>query len=222
MNIYASTHAVAGLCRPSLGFSEMKRIFDIFFSALALLFLGIPMIILVLLIQIKLGSPVLYRQVRPGLRGQPFTIVKFRSMTDNRGDDGCLLPDAQRLSPFGRWLRATSIDELPELWNVLKGDMSLVGPRPLLMQYLPLYSAEQARRHEVRPGVTGWAQVNGRNAISWEDKFQLDVWYVNNHTLWLDLKILFLTIKKVIIRDGISAAGEATMPAFEGSKKHLK
>ena len=145
-------------------------------------------------------------------------MVKFRTMTDAKGPDGKLLPDAERLTSFGRFLRSTSLDELPELWNVLKGDMSLVGPRPLLMEYLPLYTPEQARRHEARPGVTGWAQVNGRNAISWEDKFILDVWYVDNQSLWLDIKILWLTIKKVLIRDGISAAGEATMSKFTGSK----
>ena len=145
-------------------------------------------------------------------------MVKFRTMTDAKGPDGKLLPDAERLTSFGRFLRSTSLDELPELWNVLKGDMSLVGPRPLLMEYLPLYTPEQARRHEARPGVTGWAQVNGRNAISWEDKFILDVWYVDNQSLWLDIKILWLTIKKVLIRDGISASGEATMRKFTGSK----
>jgi lipopolysaccharide/colanic/teichoic acid biosynthesis glycosyltransferase len=160
----------------------------------------------------------LFRQVRPGLQGRPFTMVKFRTMTVERGPDGALLPDAQRLTPFGRFLRASSLDELPELWNVLKGDMSLVGPRPLLMEYLPLYTPEQARRHEVRPGITGWAQVNGRNAISWVDKFALDVWYVDHRSLWLDVQILWRTVRKVLVRDGISAAGEATMPKFTGSK----
>lgn len=145
-------------------------------------------------------------------------MVKFRTMTDARGADGQLLPDAERLTRFGRWLRATSLDELPELWNVLKGDMSLVGPRPLLMEYLPLYTPEQARRHEVKPGITGWAQVNGRNALTWEEKFTLDVWYVDNQSFWLDLKILALTVKKVLLREGISAAGEATMPRFQGSR----
>lgn len=144
-------------------------------------------------------------------------MVKFRTMTSERGSDGELLPDTDRLTKFGRWLRGTSLDELPELWNVLRGEMSLVGPRPLLMQYLQLYSKEQARRHEVRPGITGWAQVNGRNAISWEDKFKLDVWYVDHKSLWLDIRILWMTVKKVVVRDGISAAGEATMPAFTGS-----
>jgi lipopolysaccharide/colanic/teichoic acid biosynthesis glycosyltransferase len=143
-------------------------------------------------------------------------MVKFRTMTDERGPDGALLPDAQRLTPFGRFLRASSLDELPELWNVLKGEMSLVGPRPLMMEYLPLYTPEQARRHEVRPGITGWAQVNGRNAISWADKFALDVWYVDHRNLWLDIKILWRTVRKVLVRDGISAPGDATMPKFEG------
>lgn len=151
------------------------------------------------------------------MNGRAFEVIKFRTMTDARSADGQLLSDAQRLTPFGRFLRASSMDELPELWNVLKGEMSLVGPRPLLVEYLPLYSVEQARRHEVRPGITGWAQVNGRNALSWEEKFQLDVWYVDNRTLWLDIKILWLTVRKVLVRDGISAAGEATMPRFTGS-----
>jgi lipopolysaccharide/colanic/teichoic acid biosynthesis glycosyltransferase len=191
--------------------------FDSILAAFALIILALPLLILTWLIRRKLGSPVFFRQVRPGLQGQPFEMVKFRTMTDERGADGALLPDAVRLTPFGRFLRATSLDELPELWNVLKGEMSLVGPRPLLMEYLPLYTPEQARRHEVRPGVTGWAQINGRNAISWEDKFRLDVWYVDNRSLWLDVKILWLTVKKVLVRDGISAAGEATMPKFTGS-----
>lgn len=160
----------------------------------------------------------LFRQIRPGLHGQSFQMVKFRTMTDVRGRDGLLLPDADRLTPFGRFLRASSMDELPELWNVLKGDMSLVGPRPLLMDYLPLYSSEQSRRHEVRPGITGWAQINGRNALSWEEKFKLDIWYVDNRSMWLDIKILWLTVRKVLVRDGISAAGEATMPRFLGSQ----
>ena len=196
----------------------MKRLFDIFASALALLLLVLPLLTLVLLVRRKLGHPAFFRQTRPGLHGRPFEMVKFRTMTDARGPDGTLLPDADRLTPFGRFLRASSLDELPELWNVLKGDMSLVGPRPLLMEYLPLYSPEQARRHEVRPGITGWAQVNGRNALGWDDKFKLDVWYVDHRSLWLDIKILWLTVKKVLVRDGISAAGEATMPRFTGSK----
>lgn len=196
----------------------MKRIFDFAMAMLGLTVLALPLLILIVLIRRKLGSPVFFRQVRPGLNGKSFEMVKFRTMTDERGPDGQLLPDAVRLTPFGRFLRSTSLDELPELWNVLKGDMSLVGPRPLLMEYLPLYTSEQARRHEVRPGVTGWAQVNGRNALSWEEKFELDVWYVEHQSLWLDIKILWLTVKKVLVRDGISAAGEATMSKFTGRK----
>ena len=195
----------------------VKRLFDMVAAALALLLLAPALALIAWQVRRKLGSPVLFRQVRPGLHGQPFEMVKFRTMTDERGADGALLPDAQRLTPFGRFLRASSLDELPELWNVLKGEMSLVGPRPLLMEYLPLYTPEQARRHEVCPGITGWAQVNGRNAISWEDKFALDVWYVNQRSLWLDLRILCMTVKKVLLRDGVSAAGEATMTRFTGS-----
>ena len=195
----------------------MKRYFDLVLAVMALLVLALPLLVVVWLVRSKLGNPVLFRQVRPGLHGQPFEMVKFRTMTDERGADGALLPDAQRLTSFGRFLRASSLDEMPELWNVIKGDMSLVGPRPLLMEYLPLYAPEQARRHEVRPGITGWAQVNGRNAISWEDKFALDVWYVNQRSLWLDLRILCMTVKKVLLRDGVSAAGEATMTRFTGS-----
>lgn len=196
----------------------MKRGFDFILALCGLLTLALPLLVLIWMVRLKLGSPVFFRQVRPGLHGMPFEMVKFRTMTSERGPDGQLLPDAVRLTPFGRFLRATSLDELPELWNVLKGDMGLVGPRPLLMEYLPLYTLEQARRHEVRPGITGWAQVNGRNAISWEDKFRLDVWYVEHRSLWLDIKILWLTVKKVLVRDGISAAGEATMPKFSGTK----
>ena len=196
----------------------MKRLFDFLAALLGLIVLTLPMLVLIWQIHRKLGSPVFFRQTRPGLHGQSFEMVKFRTMTDARGPDGALLPDYERLTPFGRFLRETSLDELPELWNVLKGDMSLVGPRPLLMEYLPLYTSEQARRHEVRPGVTGWAQVNGRNAISWEEKFELDVWYVDHQSLWLDIKILWLTVKKVLVRDGISAAGEATMNKFTGRK----
>ena len=195
----------------------MKRLFDVVASACALLLLALPLLVVIWMVRRKLGSPVFFTQMRPGLQGQPFLMVKFRTMTDARGPDGALLPDADRLTPFGRFLRATSLDELPELWNVLKGDMSLVGPRPLLMEYLPLYSPEQARRHAVRPGVTGWAQVNGRNSLSWDDKFKLDVWYVDHRSLWLDLKILWLTVRKVLVREGISAAGEATMGKFTGS-----
>jgi len=197
----------------------MKRLFDLIIACTALVLLAIPMVCLYALIYFKLGHPVFFSQDRPGLRGQAFNMVKFRTMTDARGADGLLLPDAERLTPFGRFLRASSLDELPELWNVVRGEMSLVGPRPLLMGYLPLYNSEQARRHDVQPGITGWAQVNGRNALSWDEKFKLDVWYVDNHSIWLDIKILWLTIRKVVARDGISAAGEATMSKFTGSVK---
>lgn len=194
----------------------MKRLFDLTAAFFALLLLALPLALLAWQVRRKLGSPVFFTQVRPGLHGKPFKMIKFRTMTSERGPDGELLPDAVRLTPFGRFLRSSSLDELPELWNVLKGDMSLVGPRPLLMEYLPLYSTAQARRHEVRPGITGWAQVNGRNAISWDAKFKLDVWYVDHRSLWLDVKILWRTVKKVLVRDGISAEGEATMPRFTG------
>lgn len=196
----------------------MKRLFDFVSALCGLIALAVPLLLLIWQVRRKLGSPVFFRQVRPGLHGKPFLMVKFRTMTDERDANGALLPDAQRLTPFGRFLRSSSLDELPELWNVLRGEMSLVGPRPLLMEYLPLYSSEQARRHEVRPGITGWAQVNGRNAISWADKFALDVWYVDHRSLWLDVRILWLTVRKVLVRDGISATGEATMPKFEGDK----
>ena len=196
----------------------IKRFFDILTSTFGLLILSPVIAFIAWQIRRKLGSPVLFRQVRPGLSGRPFKMIKFRTMRDAVDAAGNPLPDSERMTPFGSFLRASSLDELPELWNVLKGDMSLVGPRPLLMEYLPLYSPEQYRRHEVRPGVTGWAQINGRNALSWEEKFRLDVWYVDNRSLWLDLKIIFLTIKKVVVRDGISAEGEATMPKFTGSK----
>lgn len=196
----------------------MKRLFDFLVSLTALILLS-PIIALVAWkIRKNLGSPVLFRQTRPGLNGKPFEMVKFRTMKDAVDAQGNPLPDSERMTPFGDKLRNSSLDELPELWNVLKGEMSLVGPRPLLMQYLPLYSPEQARRHEVRPGVTGWAQINGRNAISWEEKFKLDVWYVDNRSFWLDFKILLLTVKKVLIKEGISAQGEATMPPFKGNK----
>lgn len=194
-----------------------KRLFDVLASSVMVLVLGPVWIFLSLLIHNRLGSPVLFRQTRPGLHGKPFQMVKFRTMRDAIGVDGQPLPDSERMTPFGSFLRSASLDELPELWNVLKGDMSLVGPRPLLMEYLPLYSPEQARRHEVRPGVTGWAQINGRNALSWEEKFRLDVWYVDNRSFWLDLKILALTVKKVFVREGISAAGEVTAAKFTGS-----
>ena len=196
----------------------IKRLFDIFASFFGLLVLSPIIAIVAWKIRKNLGSPVLFKQVRPGKDGKPFQMVKFRTMRDAVDAADNPLPDSERLTPFGNWLRSTSLDELPELWNVLKGDMSLVGPRPLLMEYLPLYSKEQYRRHEVRPGVTGWAQVNGRNAISWEEKFKLDVWYVNNHSFWLDIKILWLTVKKVLVRDGISAECEATMSKFTGTK----
>jgi lipopolysaccharide/colanic/teichoic acid biosynthesis glycosyltransferase len=195
----------------------IKRLFDMLASALGLFLLSPVIAIVAWQIRRKLGSPVLFRQVRPGLDGKPFEMVKFRTMRDALDTKGNPLPDSERMTPLGSFLRVSSLDELPELWNVLKGDMSLVGPRPLLMEYLPLYSPEQYRRHEVRPGVTGWAQINGRNALSWEDKFKLDVWYVDNRSLWLDLKIIFLTIKKVLVRDGINAEGEATMSKFTGS-----
>ena len=195
----------------------MKRSFDFLGALVALVLVAVPVVLLCLFVRFRLGSPVLFRQVRPGLGGRSFKMIKFRTMTDERGADGALLPDAHRLTQFGRFLRASSLDELPEIWNVLKGDMSFVGPRPLLVEYLPLYSVEEARRHEVRPGITGWAQVNGRNALSWQEKFKLDVWYVDNRSMRLDLKILLMTLRKVVVREGISAAGEATMPRFTGS-----
>jgi lipopolysaccharide/colanic/teichoic acid biosynthesis glycosyltransferase len=183
----------------------------------ALVVLAPILLVVALLVRVKLGSPVLFRQQRPGLGGRPFMMMKFRTMTDALGPDGQPLPDAQRLTRFGRWLRASSLDELPELLNIVRGDMSLVGPRPLLMRYLPLYSPEQARRHEVRPGLTGWAQINGRNALSWDEKFALDRWYVEHRSFLLDLRILWQTALKVVKREGISSAGEATMPPFTGS-----
>ena len=196
---------------------NVKRLVDIVLAFGGLALLAPVMLAVTWLIRRQFGSPILFRQTRPGLHGKPFSILKFRTMADTRDAKGNLLPDAERLTGFGRFLRSTSLDELPELFNVLKGEMSLVGPRPLLMAYLPLYTPEQARRHEVRPGITGWAQVNGRNAISWEEKFRLDVWYVDNQSFLLDLKILLLTVKKVVVRDGISAVGEATAPRFTGS-----
>ena len=195
----------------------MKRVFDIVLALVGLLLF--PIIISIsLLIVIKLGCPVLFTQSRPGLNGNLFNMYKFRSMTNECDKDGNLLSDKVRLTKFGKFLRSTSLDELPGLWNVLKGDMSLVGPRPLLVEYLPLYSEKQSRRHEVRPGITGWAQVNGRNAISWDEKFELDVWYVDNQSIWLDINILFLTIKKVFKREGVSAEGEATVKYFKGNE----
>ena len=198
---------------------KIKKIFD-----LLLIFLSLPLtlpiyLLTMLLVLTQLNFPILFRQPRTGLNGKIFNIYKFRSMTSERNKEGKLLSDELRLTKFGKFLRSSSLDELPSLWNVLKGDLSLVGPRPFIAQYLPLYSTKQVRRHEVKPGITGWAQVNGRNTISWEEKFDLDVWYVDNQSIWLDIKILCLTIKKVILRDGISAKGDATMPPFKRSKK---
>lgn len=197
--------------------TTLKPLFDRSVALIVLLLLSPVILILVLLVRLNLGSPVLFRQLRPGLHGHPFSLVKFRTMTDARHANGELLPDAERLTRFGRFLRTTSLDELPELWNVLKGEMSLVGPRPLLMQYLPLYTPEQMRRHAVKPGVTGWAQVNGRNAISWEERFQYDLWYVDHCSLRMDVYILWLTLHKVWRREGISQANHATMPKFTGT-----
>ena len=196
----------------------LKRAFDIAASASALVVLSPVLAITAYKVKKELGSPVLFRQTRPGLHGKPFEMIKFRTMKDATDKEGNALPNSERLTEFGKKLRASSLDELPELWNVLKGDMSLVGPRPLLMEYLPLYNAEQAKRHNVRPGVTGYAQVNGRNSLSWEDKFKLDTWYVEHQSFLLDMKILLKTVKKVIIKDGISAEGEATMTKFTGTK----
>ena len=196
----------------------LKRFFDILVSFLGLIFLAPVILFVAFQIRRKLGRRVLFRQIRPGLHGKPFEMIKFRTMRDVYDSKGVLLPDADRMTPFGTFLRSSSLDELPELWNVLKGEMSLVGPRPLLMEYLPLYSPEQLRRHEVRPGVTGWAQINGRNALSWNEKFNLDVWYVDSQSLRLDIKIILLTLKKVVAREGISADGEVTMSKFTGNK----
>ena len=198
----------------------LKRLLDILVSLLALVALAPVLFVLVIMIRVKLGAPVLFSQARPGLNGKMFTMVKFRTMTDERDENGELLPDEVRLTAFGKFLRSTSLDELPELWNVLKGDMSLVGPRPLLERYLPLYSERQARRHEVRPGVTGWAQINGRNAISWEQKFELDVWYVDNRSMALDIKILWLTVLKVVRRSDITDDSGVTMAPFTGDKRN--
>jgi lipopolysaccharide/colanic/teichoic acid biosynthesis glycosyltransferase len=197
-----------------------KRSVDSLAAFFALLLLSPLLFVVFLLVRFCLGAPVLFRQQRPGYLGRPFWLLKFRTMTNARDTSGALLPDAQRLTPFGRWLRATSIDELPALINILCGEMSFIGPRPLLMQYLPLYSPEQARRHDVKPGFSGWAQINGRNAISWDEKFHLDVWYVDHQSFWLDLRIFLLTILRVIQREGISADGEATMQPFMGSTSH--
>lgn len=198
----------------------MKRGFDLIVSLTALLLLAPLLLLLALLVRWKLGAPVLFSQRRPGLRGRVFTLWKFRTMTDACAADGRLLPDAERLTAFGRWLRGTSLDELPELLNVVRGDMSLVGPRPLLVRYLERYSPEQARRHEVRPGLTGWAQINGRNASSWAERLRLDVWYVDHRGFWLDLRILARTVALVCRREGIHAPGEATMPEFQPTTRH--
>ena len=196
----------------------LKRILDVVIASTALVLLSPVYALVAYKVKKNLGSPVLFRQTRPGLYGQPFEMIKFRSMKDALDTAGNPLPDSERLTPFGKMLRATSLDEMPELWNVIKGDMSIVGPRPLLMEYLPLYNSEQAKRHDVRPGITGYAQVNGRNAISWEKKFELDTWYVENQSLWLDFKIMLKTVKKVLAKDDISAEGEVTMHKFTGTK----
>jgi len=197
---------------------DPKRTFDILLSAIGLVLLAPLLALVALAVAVALGRPVFFRQVRPGLHGKPFRLIKFRTMLDAVDSEGRPLDDARRLTRFGRFLRATSLDELPELWNVLRGDMSLVGPRPLLMHYLPLYSPEQARRHEVRPGLTGWAAVNGRNSLSWPQKFAMDIWYVDNRSFGLDLKILVMTVAKVFLRTGIAAEGSATMPEFRGNE----
>lgn len=197
----------------------LKRLFDIVVSLFVLILFSPIYLFLAYKVKKNLGSPVLFKQIRPGLYGKPFEMVKFRTMKDAVDAQGNPLPDAERLTPFGKMLRATSLDELPEFWNVLKGEMSLVGPRPLLMEYLPLYNERQAKRHEVKPGITGYAQVNGRNAISWEQKFELDTWYVENRSFCLDIKILFKTVWKVVAKDDINAVNDATMPKFEGNKK---
>jgi len=195
----------------------MKRLLDLISSFIGLLFLLPVIVLIVLLVRLKIGSPVLFKQARPGLNEEIFNMYKFRTMTNECDKNGSLLSDEIRLTKFGQFLRSTSLDELPGLWNVLKGDMGLVGPRPLLVEYLPLYSEKQSRRHEVKPGITGWAQVNGRNAISWSEKFELDVWYVDNQSFWLDIKILWMTVKKVIMRDGVSQNNHVTMDKFKGS-----
>lgn len=197
----------------------MKRIIDVFLVVPVIIILVPVFILLIILIRLNLGTPVFFRQTRPGEYGLPFEMIKFRSMTDERNENGDLLSDVDRLTRLGKFLRSSSLDELPELWNVLKGDMSFVGPRPLLMEYIPLYSKEQLRRHEVRPGITGWAQVNGRNSISWDDKFKLDLWYVDNQSILLDIKILFLTIVKVVKSEGVSPHDQEIMPKFTGNKK---
>jgi sugar transferase EpsL len=195
----------------------LKRVFDLIVTLIGFSLLPLMIILIAILVRFKLGPPIFFKQARPGLNGKIFFMYKFRTMTDECDLDGHLLPDRVRITKFGRFLRTTSLDELPGLWSVLKGDMSLVGPRPLLVEYLPLYSEKQSRRHEVKPGITGWAQVNGRNAISWDEKFDLDVWYVDNQSIWLDIKILWMTIKKVIVRDGISQNNHVSMDKFKGS-----
>lgn len=200
----------------------LKRLLDIIIASIALILLSPLYALVAYKVKKNLGSPVLFRQVRPGLHGKPFEMIKFRTMKDAVNEQGNPLPDSERLTPFGQMLRSTSLDEMPELWNVIKGDMSIVGPRPLLMEYLPLYNTEQAKRHHVRPGMTGHAQVNGRNAIGWDEKFKLDTWYVENQSTWLDFKIMLKTVKKVLAKDDISAAGEATMSKFTGSHKSEK
>lgn len=196
----------------------LKRLLDIIIASIALILLSPLYLYVTYRVRKHLGSPVIFRQVRPGLHGKPFEMIKFRTMTDERDAEGNLLPNEQRLPKFGKMLRATSLDEMPELWNVIKGDMSIVGPRPLLMDYLPLYNEEQAKRHNVRPGMTGYAQVNGRNSISWEEKFKLDTWYVENQSIWLDFKIMFQTVKKVLVKEGINQSEEVTMTRFTGNK----
>jgi sugar transferase EpsL len=202
----------------SMAQGSAKRLTDFVLSGVGLLILSPVLLVLSVCVRLSIGAPVLFRQRRPGFKGEPFLLLKFRTMTDGTDENGRPLPDEKRMTRFGHLLRHTSLDELPELVNVFKGEMSLVGPRPLLMEYLPLYSAEQARRHEVKPGITGWAQVNGRNAISWEDKFKLDVWYVDHQSMWVDVKILAKTILAVVLRDGVSQSGCATMPKFMGTK----
>jgi len=198
----------------------LKRFFDFFISLLVILALSPIILIVAVLIKIKLGSPIIFKQERPGIHAKPFYVYKFRSMTDKRDNRGILLPDHLRITQFGNLLRKLSLDELPQLFNVLKGDISLVGPRPLLMEYIELYTVYQARRHEVKPGITGWAQVNGRNSISWEEKFELDVWYVDNHSFWLDIKILILTVVKVFKREGINQTNRVTIDKFTGTKQN--
>ncbi len=206
-----------------VGFYEkyIKRLLDFTLSFLALIILSPVLLVTALLVRIKLGSPIIFHQERPGKSEKIFRLYKFRSMTDECDENGNLLPDDERLTRFGRTLRSTSLDELPELWNILRGDMSIVGPRPLLVKYLPLYNEEQRHRHDVRPGLTGWAQANGRNAISWEEKFKLDVWYVQHVSFWVDVKVIFMTVKKVFCRDGISSETSVTMEEFSGTKESM-